>query len=101
VFIPFITDGVGARAIGAWFGTGPDRGIALVFVLTGIVGFFATVLALRSLPCQQLSRRHGESPPTASEPMPSEPSHTARLLERAKEQRYYTVPRPVADYDLY
>jgi hypothetical protein len=23
----------------------------------------------------------------------------ARLLERAKEQRYYTVPWPVADYD--
>ncbi len=35
VFIPFMTDGAGADAIGGWFGTGPDRGMALVFVLTG------------------------------------------------------------------
>ena len=32
VFIPFMTDGAGARTIGDWFGTGADRGIALVFV---------------------------------------------------------------------
>ena len=38
VFIPFMTDGAGARAIGGWFGTGPDRGIALVFVVTALVG---------------------------------------------------------------
>ena len=35
VFIPFMTDGAGAETIGDWFGTGPERGIALVFVLTG------------------------------------------------------------------
>ena len=33
-----MTTGLGAEAIGGWFGTGPDRGIALVFVLTGIIG---------------------------------------------------------------
>ena len=38
VFIPFMTDGAGADSIGGWFGTGPDRGIALVFVLTGVIG---------------------------------------------------------------
>ena len=41
VFIPFMTDGAGADAIGGWFGTGPDRGIALVFVLTGVIGLIA------------------------------------------------------------
>jgi DHA3 family multidrug efflux protein-like MFS transporter len=58
VFIPFMTDGFGARAIGGWFGTGADRGIALVFVLTGIVGVVATSAALRSGPYRRLSRRY-------------------------------------------
>ena len=62
VFIPFMTDGLGARLIGGWFGTGADRGIALVFVLTGIVGVIATILALRSRPYRRLSRRYVESP---------------------------------------
>jgi MFS transporter, DHA3 family, multidrug efflux protein len=74
VFIPFMTDGAGARAIGGWFGTGPDRGIALVFVLTGVIGFIATVFALRSRPYQRLSRRYQESPATTPEPMPAEPA---------------------------
>ncbi len=30
VFIPFMTTGSGAGAIGDWFGRGPERGIALV-----------------------------------------------------------------------
>ena len=47
VFIPFMTDGAGADAIGGWFGTGADRGIALVFVLTGVIGLVVTVLALQ------------------------------------------------------
>ncbi len=31
VFMPLMTDGRGADLIGDWFGTGPDRGIALMF----------------------------------------------------------------------
>ncbi|MET0521155.1 MAG: MFS transporter [Jiangellaceae bacterium] len=61
-FIPFMTDGAGARWIGGWFGTGAARGLALVFVLTGIVGIIATVIALRSRPYHRLSRRYQESP---------------------------------------
>jgi DHA3 family multidrug efflux protein-like MFS transporter len=53
--IPFMTDGWGARVIGPWFGTGPDRGIALVFVVTGILGLILTSLAMASRPYRLLS----------------------------------------------
>ncbi|BBH70464.1 multidrug resistance protein [Actinoplanes sp. OR16] len=55
VFIPFMTDGWGAREIGPWFGTGADRGMALVFVLTGIIGVIATLIALASRPYRRLN----------------------------------------------
>jgi DHA3 family multidrug efflux protein-like MFS transporter len=68
VFIPFMTDGAGARTIGGWFGTGTDRGLALVFMLTGVIGLIATALALRSRPYQRLSRRYVEGPAPAVVP---------------------------------
>jgi DHA3 family multidrug efflux protein-like MFS transporter len=55
VFIPAMTDGAAADAIGSWFGTGAARGMALVFVLTGVVGLAATSLALASRPYRRLS----------------------------------------------
>jgi DHA3 family multidrug efflux protein-like MFS transporter len=67
IFIPFMTDGVGADTIGSWFGTGPDRGIALVFVLTGIIGLIVTALALRSRFYRQLSERYGSTPEPESD----------------------------------
>ena len=48
VFMPFMTDGKGADWIGSWFGTGPDRGIALLFTLAGIVGVLVTLLVRAS-----------------------------------------------------
>ena len=48
VFMPFMTDGKGADWIGSWFGTGPDRGIALIFTLAGIVGVLVTLLVRAS-----------------------------------------------------
>ena len=48
LFIPFMTTGAGVDLIGSWFGTGSDRGIALLFTLTGLVGLVVTVLAMRS-----------------------------------------------------
>lgn len=44
-FIPFMTTGAGVSLIGDWFGTGIDRGIALVFILAGIIGLIVTLLA--------------------------------------------------------
>ncbi len=58
IFIPFMTTGAGVELIGGWFGTGPDRGIALVFVLTGIIGLCITALALRSRPYRELSGQY-------------------------------------------
>ena len=67
VAIPFMTDGAGADAIGGWFGTGADRGMALVFVVTGVIGLVVTVLAMRSRFYHQLSDRYAQAPEPASE----------------------------------
>jgi DHA3 family multidrug efflux protein-like MFS transporter len=45
VFMPTMTDGRGAEWIGDWFETGPERGIALMFVLAGALGVAITALA--------------------------------------------------------
>ncbi|WEK06083.1 MAG: MFS transporter [Candidatus Devosia phytovorans] len=60
VVIPFMTDGAGAQAIGGWFGTGPDRGIALVFTVAGAIGVVVTILAMNSPQYRQLSRAYAE-----------------------------------------
>lgn len=65
-FIPFMTDGAGADAIGSWFGTGPARGIALVFVLSAILGLALTGYALTTRYYRQLSARYVAAP--AAEP---------------------------------
>lgn len=63
VVIPFMSeDGAGARAVGGWFGTGPDRGIALVFTVAGLVGVLVTIMALNSKPYRQLSAFYAGAP---------------------------------------
>jgi DHA3 family multidrug efflux protein-like MFS transporter len=56
--IPSMTDGAGAEAIGSWFGTGPERGMALLFILAGLIGVAITLLALNSSAYRRLSRRY-------------------------------------------
>ena len=46
--MPFMTDGAGADAIGSWFGTGPERGLALMFTLAGLAGVAMTLAARAS-----------------------------------------------------
>ena len=61
--IPSMTDGALADSIGSWFGTGPDRGMALIFIVAGIIGLLVTLLALRSRSVPQALepiRRSGE-----------------------------------------
>ncbi len=55
VAIPFMTTGAGAELIGGWFGTGPERGLALVFTVTGLIGLALTLAALRTRYYRQLS----------------------------------------------
>lgn len=57
VFIPFMTTGTGVALIGSWFGTGPDRGIALVFITAGIIGLCVTLLAFTTPAYKHLSAR--------------------------------------------
>ena len=47
-FIPFMMTGAGVDLIGDWFGTGADRGLALLFTLAGLIGLVVTLLAMRS-----------------------------------------------------
>lgn len=74
IVIPFMTDGAGARSIGGWFGTGPDRGIALVFTVAGFVGVLVTVAALRSRSYRLLSARYlnADATPEAGPPIREE-----------------------------
>jgi DHA3 family multidrug efflux protein-like MFS transporter len=60
--IPFMTDGAGADMIGDWFGTGPDRGIALVFTVAGLLGLMVTILAFNSRYYRQLSAAYAGAP---------------------------------------
>jgi DHA3 family multidrug efflux protein-like MFS transporter len=61
IFIPFMTTGAGVALIGDWFGTGPDRGIALVFTIAGAVGLCVTFLAFKSKQYKILSKAYASS----------------------------------------
>ncbi|MET0439239.1 MAG: MFS transporter [Devosia sp.] len=61
VVIPFMTDGAGAQTIGSWFGTGPARGIALVFTVAGLVGLLVTILAFNSRYYRELSAAYADN----------------------------------------
>jgi len=64
--IPFMTDGAGADSIGDWFGTGPARGIALIFTVAGLIGIVVTALAAGSRWYRAISRAA-----VAAEPAPA------------------------------
>jgi DHA3 family multidrug efflux protein-like MFS transporter len=68
IFIPYMTTGSGVDLIGDWFGTGADRGMALVFILTGIIGLIVTLLALGSKYYRQLTTSFSESGRTPDAP---------------------------------
>jgi DHA3 family multidrug efflux protein-like MFS transporter len=57
LFIPFMTTGRGVELIGAWFGTGVARGLALLFITAGLIGLVVTAVARRSKSYKLLSER--------------------------------------------
>jgi DHA3 family multidrug efflux protein-like MFS transporter len=62
VFMPTMTDGAGADAIGGWFGVGPERGLALLFTLAGVIGVVVTLAALGSRSYRRLADGWAVSP---------------------------------------
>jgi DHA3 family multidrug efflux protein-like MFS transporter len=62
VVIPFMTVGLGAETIGGWFGTGPARGMALVFTVAGLIGLVVTIIAFNSKYYRQLSAAYAQAP---------------------------------------
>ena len=63
IFIPFMTIGAGVELLGSWFGTGTDRGLALLFTVAGLIGLAVTLLAMRSYSYRALSKAYGEAAP--------------------------------------
>jgi DHA3 family multidrug efflux protein-like MFS transporter len=74
VFIPFMTTGAGARWIGSWFGTGTDRGLALLFIVTGIIGLIVTLIAMQSDAYQKLSLVYKKPQPEYDEDAIGQPT---------------------------
>jgi DHA3 family multidrug efflux protein-like MFS transporter len=70
VFVPFMTTGAGAELLGPWFGTGPERGLALLFTIAGVLGLVLTIVAFTTRHYRQLSRHYleGTTLATAVEP---------------------------------
>ena len=70
LFIPFMATGAGVDLIGPWFGTGVDRGIALLFMVAGLIGLVVTLIAMRSRAYRVLSAAYprktaGDASPAA------------------------------------
>lgn len=68
IFIPFMTTGAGVELLGPWFGTGIDRGMALLFSLAGLIGLIVTLIAMRSRAYKTLSANY-QTAPIANAPM--------------------------------
>jgi DHA3 family multidrug efflux protein-like MFS transporter len=66
--LPSMTNGPLADVIGPWFGTGPARGMALIFIVAGCIGLAVTLVALRSRQYRQLSERYTTAPALLAEP---------------------------------
>lgn len=58
IFIPFMTTGAGVDLLGWWFGTGTDRGLALLFTVAGLIGLAVTLVAMRSVAYRLLSENY-------------------------------------------
>jgi DHA3 family multidrug efflux protein-like MFS transporter len=57
-FIPFMISGAGVELLGGWFGTGTDRGLALLFTITGVIGLAVTLIAMQSNAYKTLSMNY-------------------------------------------
>ena len=74
-----MTDGAGADAIGSWYGTGPVRGLALMFSVAGLLGVLVTGLGMVSRPYRRLRAAEAEAMADGSSggPAPDAPAGDA------------------------
>lgn len=70
IFVPLMTSGAGADLIGDWYGRGAERGIAIVFTITGILGVIATLAAFRSQSYRRISAAYAAGDTGADTPTP-------------------------------
>ncbi len=70
IFVPLMTNGAGADLIGDWYGRGTERGIAIVFTITGLLGVLATIAAFRSQSYRRISAAYAaaSTAPLAASP---------------------------------
>ncbi|MEN0072586.1 MAG: MFS transporter, partial [Propionicimonas sp.] len=67
VLIPYMNSDAGQQSLGWLLGEGEARGIALVFVISGVLGLLATLLALGARPYRQLSDSYDAAGPPPGE----------------------------------
>lgn len=53
--IPWLASPMGESLFGGWWGTTPDRAMAIIFVLAGIIGLIITVIAFTTKSYKNLS----------------------------------------------
>ena len=71
VFVPLMTTGWGAEAIGDWYGRGPERGIAIVFSIAGLLGVLATAAAFASRSYRRISAAYADGTDDGVAPAPA------------------------------
>jgi DHA3 family multidrug efflux protein-like MFS transporter len=71
IFIPFMTTGAGVELMGQWFGTGTDRGLALLFTVAGLIGLAVTLFAMQSRAYRALSANYDRQEPDLSGAYPA------------------------------
>lgn len=67
VVIPYAQTDAGREALRPWLGDGDTRGIALVFLISGLLMVVAALVALRSPVYRTISRTYRESAPTLAD----------------------------------
>ncbi len=58
--IPFMASSTGIALFSWWYGNSPDRAMALVFSITGIIWLFMTIIAFQSKYYKNLSKKYLE-----------------------------------------
>jgi len=56
--IPWLASPVGNEIFSGWWGTTPDRAMALIFTLAGIVGAIVTIIAFSTQSYKNLTERY-------------------------------------------